>query len=83
MAKGKVDKENIIFAIEHCLLSDLTICEGCYQDGPGFMGITCKKNVIRDALALLKEQQETIELQGSLLTLAHAAMNQKRKKDKD
>lgn len=35
------------------------------------------------AIELLKEQQETIELQGSLLTLAHVAMNQKRKKDKD
>ena len=57
MAKGKVDKENIIFAIEHCLLSDSTICEGCYQDGPGLLGITCKKNVIRDALELLKEQE--------------------------
>ena len=55
MAKDKADKESIIFAIEHCLLSDSTICKGCYQDGPGFLGITCKKNVIRDALELLKD----------------------------
>ena len=30
-------------------------------------------------LSLLKEQQETIELQGSLLTLAHAAMSHGKK----
>ena len=43
----------------------------------------CVTIMAADVLKLLKEQQETIELQGSLLTLAHAAMNQKRKKDKD
>ncbi len=72
MAQGEANKENIIFAIEHCLLSDSTICEGCYQDGPGFLGITCKRNVIRDALVLMKNQPLWISVEDRMPPELHS-----------
>lgn len=72
MAKGEANKENIIFAIEHCLLSDSAICEGCYQDGPGFMGITCKRNAIRDALELIKKQPQWISVEDRMPPELHS-----------
>ena len=53
-------------------------CVECpYRDG----WRTCSfgETLLADAIALIKEQQETIELQGSLLTLAHAAMSHGKK----
>lgn len=77
------DIKKVLKGLEYCIESVDSACpdecpyrKECY--GRDFMYVP-----MRDALELLKEQQETIELQGSLLTLAHAAMNQKRKKDKD
>lgn len=75
-----IDREKVLKGLE-CLSDENNICSK--NTCPYYMFGSCVPEISHDALELLKEQQETIELQGSLLTLAHAAMNQKRKKDKD
>lgn len=49
------DREKIILAIDACLGDDFS-CSDCYLNGPGF-GIECRKTLMREALALLKEQE--------------------------
>ena len=72
-------REKVLKGLEYCIESVDSACpdecpyrKECY--GRDFMYVP-----MRDALALLKEQQETIELQGSLLTLAHAAISHGKK----
>lgn len=49
------DREKIILAIDACLGDDFS-CSDCYLNGPGF-GIECRKTLLRESLALLKEQK--------------------------
>ena len=52
------DREKVIRGLEQC--TDTTghrvDCYGCYQEGPGF-GFACRESLMRDALALLREQE--------------------------
>lgn len=72
-----VDYEKVLKGLE-CMANDDATCT---SDCPYFVNFehNCVGDMARDALKLLKEQQETIELQGSLLTLAHAAMSHGKK----
>ena len=50
------DRDEIIKALECCTDRQYRAdCYGCYQKGPGF-GLVCRDNLMRDCLALLKEQ---------------------------
>ena len=54
------DRDEIIKALECCTDRQYRAdCYGCYQKGPGF-GLVCRDNLMRDALALLKEQDALV-----------------------
>ena len=51
------DLEKVIRGLECCTDRDHRAdCYGCYQEGPGF-GFACRESLMRDALALLREQE--------------------------
>lgn len=51
------DRKQVIKAIEACMdQNHPAYCNECYLDGPGF-GIVCREKLMRDALALLREQE--------------------------
>lgn len=50
------DRNKVIEAFERCFCEKHSSCPGCYQDGPGF-GVECRKALLLDVLALLKEQE--------------------------
>ncbi len=54
------DRNKVIKAFERCFCEKHSSCPGCYQDGPGF-GMECRKALLMDVLALLKEQEKLIE----------------------
>lgn len=56
-----MDRGEVIKALECCTDHDHRAdCYGCYQEGPGF-GIVCRENLMRDALELLKDQEDLTE----------------------
>ena len=51
------DRDEVIKAIEACMdQNHPAYCNECYLDGPGF-GIACRGKLMRDALAILREQE--------------------------
>lgn len=51
------DRDEVIKAIEACMNQNHpAYCNECYLDGPGF-GIACREKLMRDTLALLREQE--------------------------
>lgn len=57
MEQGLPDREKIIRGLECCTDHyHRADCYGCYQEGPGF-GFACRESLMRDALALLREQE--------------------------
>lgn len=47
-------RREIIEAFDKCFVHGDGRCYGCYCDGPGF-GVECRKRLLEDVLALLKE----------------------------
>ena len=66
------DMEKIIMGLECC-----SVKQSCLKCP--WAGKDCNDRLHLAILEILKEQQETIELQGSLLTLAHAALTHGKK----
>lgn len=65
--EGLPDREKVIRGLECCTDHDHRAdCYGCYQEGPG-LGFACRESLMRDALALLREQEpvEPIRKRGS------------------
>ena len=58
---GMTDRDKVIKGLECCTQDYRPNCADCYQQGPGF-GFTCRENLMRDALALLKEYDEALKL---------------------
>lgn len=57
------DREKVIRAIEGCINFD-DYCNDCVYDGCIYVHGSCEKDLLADALAMLKEQQQQIwELQ--------------------
>lgn len=54
------DVERVIKSIEGCVLHKID-CVNCDYDGCVFEHGDCKRDLLADALELLKEQQEEIE----------------------
>ena len=71
--------EKVIRGLEYCIESASGACPDKCPYKKECISRDYMYVPMRDALELLKEQQETIELQGSLLTLAHAAMSHGKK----
>lgn len=55
-----MDKEKVIKAIEGCI-NDGSFCNKCDYDGCVFQHGSCEKDLLADALALLKEQDEEVK----------------------
>jgi len=54
------DREKVIRAIDGCINTD-DYCNDCDYDGCVFHHGSCEKDLLADALALLKEQEGQIE----------------------
>ena len=75
-----IDREKVLKGLECCCSMTGNACRQCpYDEECAKMIGSGSAHLCANALELLKEQQETIELQGSLLTLAHAAMSHGKK----
>ena len=51
-----IDREKVIKAIKGCINDD-SFCNKCDYDGCVFQHGSCEKDLLADALALLKEQE--------------------------
>ena len=54
------DREKVIKAIKGCI-NDGSFCNKCDYDGCVFQHGSCEKDLLADALALIKEQKERTE----------------------
>ena len=57
---GMMDKRQVMYDIEVCISHVPDACRDC-SHYTGKVGFECMENLLTDALALLKEQQEEIE----------------------
>lgn len=67
-----MDREKVIKGLERCLICDISVIaseesQNAYRECEYTVGLYCgQKKLLRDALALLKEQHERIETLESL-----------------
>ena len=54
------DREKVIKAIKGCI-NDGSFCNKCDNDGCVFQHGSCEKDLLADALALLKEQENAMK----------------------